>query len=127
MNADQLGRWASATPAPFPAWQRVAAFVLSIVGALALLWVFGTGFMDPGARRALIITGLIEMGLFFMIRDRVLATVAAVNEPARDLDILRICSQLWRRGVSLRRGSQLFGPRSMSKAGRLARLLVCVA
>jgi hypothetical protein len=88
VNVAQLGQWAAEAPRPFPAWQRLAASALSIVAALALLWVFGTGFMDPGARRALIITGLIEAGLFVAVRERVLATVAAVNEPARDLDIL---------------------------------------
>lgn len=88
VNADQLAAWASAAPSPFPAWQRFAALLLSILAAFSLLWVFGTGFMDAGARRALIITGLIEAALFVTIRVRVLAAVASVNEPARDLDIL---------------------------------------
>jgi len=130
VNADQLGRWASATPAPFPAWQRVAAFVLSIVAALALLWVFGTGFMDAGARRALIITGLIEMGLFFMIRDRVLATVAAVNEPARDLDILAdLLATLEARGftsarlAALRAAIDIEGRPASRRIARLRRLM----
>ena len=88
VNADQLAHWASVPPSPFPAWQRLAALALSIIAALALVWVFGTGFMDPASRRALIITGLIEVGLFLTIRERIMAGVAAVNEPARDLDIL---------------------------------------
>jgi len=130
VNADQLGRWASATPAPFPAWQRLAALVLSILAALALLWVFGTGFMDPGARRALIITGLIEAALFFTIRDRVLATVAAVNEPARDLDILAdLLATLEARGFTsarlavLRAAIDVEGRPASRRIARLRRLM----
>ena len=130
VNADQLGRWASATPAPFPAWQRLAALVLSILAALALLWVFGTGFMDPGARRALIITGLIEAALFFTIRDRVLATVAAVNEPARDLDILAdLLATLEARGftsarlAALRAAIDVEGRPASRRIARLRRLM----
>jgi hypothetical protein len=130
VNVAQLGQWASAPPAPFPVWQRVAAFGLAIIAAVALLWVFGTGFMDPGARRALIITGLIEAALFFAIRERILATVAAVNEPARDLDILAdlLATLESRRFTSpklagLRAGIDIEGRPASRRIARLRRLM----
>ena len=130
VNVAQLGQWASAPPSPFPVWQRFAAFALSIVAAVTLLWVFGTGFMDPGARRALIITGLIEAALFLAIRERIVTTVAAVNEPARDLDILAdlLATLESRRFTSaklagLRSGVDVEGRPASRRIARLRRLM----
>jgi hypothetical protein len=88
VNADQLAAWAAAPPSPFPAWMRILALAFAIFAAFALLWFFGTGFVDVNARLALLLTALVEGVFFALIRNRIRATVDAVNEPARDLDIL---------------------------------------
>jgi hypothetical protein len=88
VNPDQLAAWAAAPPAPFSAWMRIVALAFGIFAAFALLWVFGTGFVDVNARRALLVTALMEGVFFALIRNRIQATVNAINEPARDLDIL---------------------------------------
>lgn len=88
VNADQLAAWGSAAPAPYPIWMRLLALTLAILAAFALLWMFGTGFMEVGPRRMLLLTALAEIALYMAIRERVTSTVATVNEPARDLDIL---------------------------------------
>jgi hypothetical protein len=88
VNADQLAGWAAAPPSPFPAWMRILALAFAIFAAFALLWFFGTGFVDVNARRALLLTALADGAFFALIRNRMRATVDAINEPARDLDIL---------------------------------------
>ncbi|HWD98994.1 MAG TPA: hypothetical protein VG345_08155, partial [Bryobacteraceae bacterium] len=88
VSADQLTAWAAAPPAPFPAWMRILSLAFGIFAAFALLWLFGTGFVDVNARRALLLTALVEGAFFALIRNRIRATVDAINEPARDLDIL---------------------------------------
>jgi hypothetical protein len=128
VNADQLAAWAAAPPSPFPAWMRILALAFAIFAAFALLWVFGTGFVNVNARRALLLTALVEGAFFALVRNRVRATVDAINEPARDLDVLaELLATLERRRfqserlVSLRAAIDIEGWPASRRIARLRR------
>ncbi len=88
VNPDQLIEWAGEPPQPFPAWRRIAAFVLSLIGAGILLWWVATDFADTNALLAVIAIAIVEGTFGFGLRARVLRIVSAVEEPAHDLDLL---------------------------------------
>ena len=84
----QLVDWASQPARSFPAWQRIAAFLISIATSAALIWWLATNLEGADARLAVIIVGAIA-GLFALpLRSRVLEIVHAVESPAHDLELL---------------------------------------
>jgi len=87
-NPDHLKDWAVQPARIFPKPLRALALSLSVLALGALLWCFATNLADPNARLALIATGLIEALLAVPLRNRILAIVASVEEPAHDLELL---------------------------------------
>ncbi len=83
-----LARWGQEPANPFPAWMRVTALVLSACALSALVWWFGTDLAQPNAQIALIAAGVLEALIAIPHRTRILAIIAAVEEPAHDLALL---------------------------------------
>jgi hypothetical protein len=88
VDPDRLVKWAGAPANPFPLSTRLAALVLAIAGAAVLLWWFGTGFVDVGARRAIVALIAIQGTFYFSMKKRISAIVTEIGDPARDLDLL---------------------------------------
>lgn len=88
VNPEQLALWAAGPANPFPAWMRVVALILSIVAFGMLGWWLATDLTGADARLGLIVTGLLEAAFWASIRIRTAVVVHAVEEPARDLDLL---------------------------------------
>jgi hypothetical protein len=88
VNPNQLVNWAGEPAKPFPKGKRILALAFSLAAISALLWWLATDATDSWALLTLFAIGAIE-GLFsFGLRARVLSIVAAVEEPAHDLDLL---------------------------------------
>jgi MutS domain V len=88
VNPDQLANWAAEPAKPFPKGKRILALAFSLAAISALLWWLATDGADLRALLTLVAIGAIE-GLFaFGMRTQVLNIVAAVDEPAHDLDLL---------------------------------------
>jgi hypothetical protein len=83
-NPEQLTNWAATPPQVFPSWVRILAFIFSLIALGALGWFFTD---NPDARLALLTIGLIEAALTVPLRNKVLAIVGAVEEPAHDLEL----------------------------------------
>lgn len=88
VNPDQLVAWSSAAAAPFPAWTRVIALVLAIIGVAVLVWCFATGFQGRHALTGLALIVAADASLALSIRARVREIVTSVEEPAKDLSLL---------------------------------------
>jgi hypothetical protein len=88
VDPHQLVKWASAPARPFRPLMRVAALFLAVATAAVLLWWFGTGLVDIGARRGLVAMVVVESAFIFSIRTRIGRIVEEIGEPARDLDLL---------------------------------------
>lgn len=87
-NPDHLDQWAVQPARTFPKPLRVLALALSALALGALGWCFATNLANPDARLALISVGLLEALLAVPLRNRILAIVAEVEEPAHDLALL---------------------------------------
>jgi hypothetical protein len=88
VNPAELVRWSAQPAQRFPAWQRVVALTLSAMMAAALVWWVATNLEDANARLTVIIIGAIEGVFALSMRMKILTIVHAVEEPARDLDLL---------------------------------------
>jgi hypothetical protein len=88
VDPERLASWASAPAQPFPAATRAAALILALAAAAVLLWWFGTGLIDIGARRAIVAMVVVEGAFIFSLRTRIARIVSEVGAPARDLDLL---------------------------------------
>ena len=88
VHPDALAQWGATAPRPFPAWQRIAAFLLSLFAGITLLWWFGTAFLDVNATRAIVAVAFAAAALAVPHRARVLGIVSAIQAPAHDLDLL---------------------------------------
>jgi hypothetical protein len=88
VDPDRLSAWAGAHAHPFPFVTRLAALVLSIAGAGVVLWWLSSGFVDIGARRAIVAMIFIEGIFFFALKNRVGVILAEIGDPAHDLDLL---------------------------------------
>ncbi|HYA16349.1 MAG TPA: hypothetical protein VEF06_02730 [Bryobacteraceae bacterium] len=88
VKPEELAAWAGAPARPWPGGMRLLALILSAGAFVALIWLLGTDLADRNARIALLAAGLIEAAFAVPMRARILETIAAVEEPAHDLDLL---------------------------------------
>jgi hypothetical protein len=88
VDPERLVKWAGAPANPFRLTIRLAAFLLSVAGAAVVVWWFGSGFVDIGARRAIVATIAVEGSFYFSMKRRIAAIVAEIGDPARDLGLL---------------------------------------
>lgn len=88
VNPDELARWAAQPAEPFPAWQRAVALVLAAIAFGMLMWWIATELQDLRALFALIAAGLAGGAFALSIRNKAARIALAVEEPARDLELL---------------------------------------
>ena len=88
VHPEALTAWGAAAARPFPARQRIAPFLLSIAAFFSLAWWFATAFLDVNATRTVAAVAFLAAALGVPHRRRVLAIAGAIQEPARDLDLL---------------------------------------
>jgi hypothetical protein len=130
VNPAQLVQWSITPPRPFPSWQRLLALIFSLIMLAMLIWWIATDLIGLDARLGVISIGAIE-GLFGVsLRTRILDIVHAVEEPARDLDLLsRILAILENRQfrspllAALRKSIDVDGQPASHRIARLRRLI----
>ena len=88
VDPERLAKWAGAPAHPFRLTTRIAAFLLSVAGAIVVLWWLGSGFVDIGARRAIVAMIAVQGTFYFSLKRRIAAIVAEIGDPAHDLDLL---------------------------------------
>ena len=88
VHPETLTAWGNAPARPFPVWQRIAAFTISIAAFFSLGWWFATAFLDINATRTVAAVAALAGALGVPHRRRVLEIAGAVQAPARDLDLL---------------------------------------
>jgi hypothetical protein len=130
VNPDALIRWSAAAPSPFPTWLRVVAPLLALVAAAMFGWWLATGFQDPQARLSFLLAAAVEGVLGLAVRNRVLAIVLSVEEPAHDLDLLsQLLATIEKRAFhsprlsALRKAIDVEGDPASHRIARLRRLI----
>jgi hypothetical protein len=130
VDPERLAQWAAAPARPFPLPTRIAAFILALAAAGVLLWWFGTGLIDIGARRAIVAMVVVEGAFIFRLRSRIARIVGEIGAPARDLELLSqilgaLENQTFRspRLQSLRSALNVEGRPASARIAKLRRLM----
>jgi hypothetical protein len=122
VNPDALIGWSAQPAEPFTKSRRITAFILAIAALAMLIGWAVTEFQKVSPRVGVSVTlslvgiALIEGAFAFSIRKKILRITLAVEEPARDLDLLsQILATLERQQfrspllIKLRKGIEVKG------------------